>query len=297
MTGAEKGFLLLSSCLGDPERVPLTAAQLRTLAQRVRQREQSYTGGDLTLQHLMALGFGREMSSRILLLLNQEPLLKRYLDRAQQMDCIPVSRPDIRFPQKLRRRLGLDCPGVLWTKGDLSFLEKPMIALVGSRDILPDNQSFAREVGRQAALQGYILVSGNARGADRAAQNACLDADGQVISVIADDLSGVQPRRNVLYISLEDFDAPFSAQRALSRNRVIHAMAEKTFVAQCSAGKGGTWDGSLKNLKGNWSPLFCFDDGSEGIRQLICMGAEPVTAELLDNLPKLRSKFVSFLDQ
>ena len=36
MTGAERGFLLFSSHLGNPERKPLTTAQLRTLADRMR---------------------------------------------------------------------------------------------------------------------------------------------------------------------------------------------------------------------------------------------------------------------
>ena len=37
-----------------------------------------------------------------------------------------------------------------------------------------ENRTFAEEVGRQAALQGLTLVSGNARGADRAAQESCV---------------------------------------------------------------------------------------------------------------------------
>ena len=36
MRPAERGFLLLSSHLGDPERKPLTLSQLRTLTERMR---------------------------------------------------------------------------------------------------------------------------------------------------------------------------------------------------------------------------------------------------------------------
>jgi DegV family protein with EDD domain len=59
----------------------------------------------------------------------------------------------------------------------LEILKSPGISLVGSRDLNPINEEFAREAGKQAALQSYTLVSGNARGADKTAQNACLAAD------------------------------------------------------------------------------------------------------------------------
>ena len=41
MTGAEKGFLLLTSHLGDPARPVLTTAQFRTLAVRAGQMQMS----------------------------------------------------------------------------------------------------------------------------------------------------------------------------------------------------------------------------------------------------------------
>ena len=169
-----------------------------------------------------------------------------------------------------------------------------MIGLVGSRDLMQKNREFAAEAGRQAALQGYVLVSGNARGADQTAQNSCLKAGGQVISVVADDLSAHHNRENVLYLSLDEYDSPFSAQRALSRNRVIHALGKATLVAQCSYKTGGTWDGSAKNLMGNWSPLFCFDDGSPAIEQLSQMGASKISKAQLENLDDLEPETTSF---
>ena len=88
------------------------------------------------------------------------------------------------------------------------------------------------------------------------------------------------------------FEFGFSAQRALSRNRFIHAMGEKTLVAQTSFGKGGTWNGSLDNLQHEYSPLFVFDDGSEGARALCARGATPVQA--LTSLQALTPAQLSF---
>ena len=113
----------------------------------------------------------------------------------------------------------------------------------------------------------------DARGADRTAQEACLAAGGRVISIVADELSKQARRRNLLYLSEDDFDGAFSTQRALSRNRCIHALGRMVFVAQSDFGHGGTWDGTVKNLRFGWSPVACFRDGSQAARQLEQMGA------------------------
>lgn len=287
MNAREAGFLLLSSALGDPARKPLTTAQLRVLTARAAAMERPLAERDLTAPDLAAMGYGPDEAGRILRLLEDDGLLRRYLRRAKQADCVALTRVSRGYPGVLRRRLGLDSPGVLWAKGDLSLLEKPKISLVGSRDIAPENAEFAAEAGRQAARQGYVLVSGNARGADRIAQKACLGAGGQVISVVADELMKQERRENVLYLSEEGFDSPFTSVRALSRNRVIHALGEKVLVAQCTLGTGGTWSGTVRNLKEGWSPVFCFDDGSEGTRQLTQLGACGTDLGSLENLAEL----------
>lgn len=273
MRGPERGFLLLSSRLGDPERKPLTTAQLRVLADRSWKLDLPAFQRELEEKDLLALGYGQNMAQKILGLLSQEDVLEHYLTRGKRAGCVPLTRVSQGYPLQLRRRLGLESPGVLWAKGDLSILEGKKLAVVGSRDLNPQNRSFAEEAGRQAALQGYTLVSGNARGADRCAQESCLLHGGRVISVVADELARHSQRKNVLYLSEEDFDCDFSAQRALSRNRVIHALGDKTVVCQSSLGMGGTWDGTVKNLFHGWSDVFCYDDGSDAACRLEQMGA------------------------
>ena len=293
MTGAEMGFLLLSSQLGNPDRKVLTTAQLRVLGQRVRQLQVDDPNRDLTQRDLQALGYGEDMARRILALLDETELLEHYCMRSIKADCTYLSRICAAYPEALRQKLGDDSPGVLWAKGDLSLLTRPKVALVGSRELLPENREFAKEVGRQAALQGYVLVSGNARGADKAAQDACLAAGGQVISVVADKLESHSIRPNVLYLSEDGFDCDFSAQRAISRNRVIHALGGKTYVAQCGYQTGGTWDGSVKNLRFGWSAVYCFEDGSPAQSLLQEMGANAVTMEELSNISDLNNRNIS----
>ena len=273
MTGAERGFLLLTSHLGNPERPVLTTAQFRMLTDRVVHGETPREERELTVSDLIQFGYGRDMAARIVRLLSEEDLLHHYLHRGHRLDCVPVTRVTEAYPLILRQRLGLDSPGTLWGKGNLSLLNTPAISLVGSRELCPENHRFAEAVGRYAAKQGLTLVSGNARGADRAAQEACLAAGGKVISIVADELWKHSAREAVLYLSEEDYDSPFSAQRALSRNRCIHSLGRMVFVAQSDLQKGGTWDGTAKNLHFGWSPVACFRDGSEASLELEQLGA------------------------
>lgn len=297
MTPREEGFLLLTSQLGDPNRRVLSAAQVRVLAERVRAAACIPENRELEDRDLMGMGYSREMAERILGLLNDTVLLKHYLRRGERACCQVHSRISEAYPVTVHNRLGAEAPGCLWTKGDLSLLSRPAVALVGSRDIGEQNLAFAREVGRQAARQGFVLISGNARGADRAAQESCLASGGDVIAVVADELERHTPCGHILYLSEDGFDLPFSAQRALSRNRLIHCMGLRTFVAQSSCQHGGTWDGTVKNLRFGWSPVYIFEDGSPAAALLQEMGAEGVELVQLHDIASLPIRFFGLFDQ
>lgn len=297
MNGRERGFLLLSSHLGDPDRKPLTIPQLRELAKRMQGRKTPKEDREVTSGDLVQLGYDSVQAQRIVSLLEEEEILDYYLRKGTAQDCMPLSRVSEEYPLILRRRLGLDSPGVLWVKGDRNLLNEPTIALVGSRNLREENRCFAEEAGRQAALQGYTLVSGNARGADKTAQESCLEAGGKVICVVADELTRHPQRKNMLYISEDGFAEPFSAQRALSRNRVIHALGLKTLVAQSSMKTGGTWDGTVRNLRFGYSPVFCYEDGSEAVGMLTAMGAVPIGIEQLQDFYELENGQKNIFDR
>lgn len=295
MTAGEQGFLLLTGYLGDPERKPLTIPQFRLLTQRVRAMEKPKEDRELTQADLVRLGYDHSFADRVITLLSHTEQLRWYVEKGVRHECNPITRISAGYPAQLRKRLGLDAPGALWAKGDLSLLERPAVALVGSRDLLDENHKFAQQLGAEAARQGYVLVSGHARGADRTAQESCLEHGGQVISVVADQLEKYPTQNNVLYISEEGYDLAFSAQRALQRNRIIHSLGCKTFVAQCALGKGGTWDGTRKNLLSGWSPVFCFRDGSRASAELQQMGAVLVDKDQLCNIAFLQPTEQSFI--
>lgn len=293
MTPREEGFLLLAGFLGDPERKPLTVARFRELAKKARLMEKPAQQRELTLQDLQNIGCSAQESAQILRLFSQQEQLQWYLQEGKGRGCTPITRIGERYPDRLRKCLGLEAPVSLWYKGNVALLEKPKVALVGSRDLREENLYFAQQVGVQCAKQGYALVSGHARGADQTAEKACLQNGGQVISVVADALMSHKAGENMLFLAEDGFDIAFTSYRALSRNRIIHTLAEKTIVAQCTHQKGGTWDGTVKNLRHGWSPVFCFRDGSPASRELKDMGALLIDTDTLQDLSKLQAPAIS----
>ena len=272
----------------------LSLAQARELSRRARAagigEEDPFR--DVTVKDVRRLGYSEYEAGHIVSLLSRERQLDGYLLAAEKADVAVITRLDAQFPQRLREQLGARCPAALFCRGDLRLLQRPCISVVGSRHLAQPGAQFAAQAGRLAAREGFTLCSGDAMGADRTAQEACLRGGGSVLIFPATELVYCPARENVLYAAEGGFELGFSAQRALGRNRFIHAMGEKTLVAQTSFGKGGTWNGSLDNLQHEYSPLFVFDDGSEGARALCARGATPVQA--LTSLQALTPAQLSF---
>lgn len=290
MRPAEEGLLLLCCALGQTDVHPLTPSQYSALAERVA-RMDGRADSEVTAELLRAIGC--ENSEQILSLLDRTERLHAYL--AAQPDITVLTRISEHFPQRLRL-LGKHCPPALFCKGDLSILSMPCVALAGSRAIHPTNRAFAARVGRMAAAEGYALVAGNAAGADAAAQEACLLSGGCVIAVLPDALTQVRAHENVLYCCDEGYDCTFSAARALRRNHIIHALGEKSFIAQCAAGKGGSWSGASQCLRRTGAEVYVFDDGSDGAQALLALGATGVGRNLRC-LRALRPKQLSIFDE
>ena len=269
-------MLLLCSTLGDGDCRPLSCAQLRTLSERARALG---SGGadpqrELTARDLLRLGYGPEEAAHIGRLLARGQALRAYLAAGERQGIRPLTRLSTGFPARLRAVLGDRCPPVLYCRGAQALLDSPCISVVGSRQPNARTLEFARRIGTLAAREGFTLCSGGAGGVDTAAEEACLHAGGCVIVFPAGRLTACHPAERVLYLAETGYDIPFSAPRALARNRLIHAMGLRTYAAQPRLRTGGTWRGCAENLRNHDSPLVVFADGSEAAAALAALGAE-----------------------
>jgi len=172
--------------------------------------------------------------------------------------------------------------------GNVALLNEPAIGICGSRDADEQAIELARRFGEMAADSGLVVVSGNARGVDDAAQLGALAAGGRVVSVLAEGLAGWRPRaryRDLItgtnYLALSEFpdDAKWQAWRAMQRNGTIVRLSRALVVVQ-SGEKGGTWEAGIECLR-QGKPLLVVQrqehPETEGNALLVRKGGVPVS--------------------
>ena len=89
-----------------------------------------------------------------------------------------------------------DAPPLLFVAGDPSILEKPQLAMVGSRRASRPGMDTAAAFSRSLASAGFVITSGLALGIDGAAHQAALEVGGQTIGVLGTGLEKFYPQRH-----------------------------------------------------------------------------------------------------
>lgn len=156
-----------------------------------------------------------------------------------------VTLVDAGYPSCLKQLK--DPPWVLFYKGDITLLEKPMVTIVGSRNV----STYGAEVTGYIAdrlKDRYCIVSGLARGVDAIAHRHALQG-GKTIAVIGHGTKYVYPAENAwLYSEIEEkglilsefpYATPISRYHFPVRNRILAALGQKLFVTQARL-KSGT---------------------------------------------------------
>jgi DNA processing protein len=112
-------------------------------------------------------------------------------ERAAALGLTPVSLTDAAYPAALAAIA--DPPLVLWTRGVTNVLERPAVAMVGSRAASPYALAVAERLARDLAARGITIVSGLARGVDSAAHRGALAAGGTTIAVLGSGADVIYP--------------------------------------------------------------------------------------------------------
>jgi len=89
-----------------------------------------------------------------------------------------------------------DPPTVLYARGNLDALDKPRIAIVGTRRPSVYGLRMAEESGAELGERDLCVVSGLARGVDAAAHSGCLEKDGTAIAVLGCGIDIIYPREH-----------------------------------------------------------------------------------------------------
>ncbi len=85
-------------------------------------------------------------------------------------------------------------PSLLWLKGTLTDLNRPCVAIVGTRRASAYGRRTAHRLAFELASEGVVVVSGLAYGIDAAAHEGALDAGGKTIAVLGSGVEEIYPR-------------------------------------------------------------------------------------------------------
>lgn len=181
-----------------------------------------------------------------------------------------VTRADRHYPARLKAKLKAQAPVILFYAGDLNLAGKNGIAIVGSRAVDQAGLDFTAMLAECCAQNRLNVVSGAAKGVDITAMKSALEHSGTCLGVLSDSLSKkIREREARQYLFEERLlllsplhpNSGFTVANAMSRNKLIYALADYAVVISSDFGKGGTWAGATENIKYKYTPMLVRADG------------------------------------
>ncbi len=203
-----------------------------------------------------------------------------------------LKHDDPDFPEILRHIPSP--PRQLFWLGDppKSFLDKPRVAVVGSRQASSYGAQVTERLVSTLAKAGVVIVSGLSLGIDSIAHQASLKAGGLTIAVLPSGLDQIYPASHLALakqivesggclISEYPPGAEIYRSNFIARNRLISGLADILLITEAAKSSGTMHTAgfaleqgrSVMAVPGNINSL-----GSEGCNNLIKNGATPVTA-------------------
>jgi DNA processing protein len=212
-----------------------------------------------------------------------------YLERLRAGGIDWIARSDPRFPQRVRAIH--DPPPGLFVRGSAPLVvdSAPLVAIVGARACSGYGSAVARDLARDLAAAGVIVVSGLARGVDAAAHYGALER-GTTLAVLGCGIDRDYPRAHASLAAaianggwiVSEYPpgvepAPW---RFPARNRIVAGLAHAVVVVEARERSGAliTADLALDEgrevmaVPGEITSLL-----SHGTNALLRLGATPVT--------------------
>ena len=222
-------------------------------------------------------------------------------ENLQQPRCQFLYRTHPHYPHLLTAIH--DAPLTLYYTGDIGLLANPMIGVVGSRRCSEQGILACATLARQLSSFGVTIVSGLAKGIDRAAHIAGLSSLGSSVAVLGTGIDIIYPESNDdVFKALEEkglIISEFSpgtvpyAKNFPIRNRIISGLSRGVIIVEAAKRSGSLITARLALEQGR--DVFAIPGSSvgrysEGCHELIRNGAKPVfSAEdvILDLAPLL----------
>jgi len=208
-----------------------------------------------------------------------------------------VTLGDAAYPQALLTTA--DPPVLLYVKGRAELLNRPALAIVGSRNATPQGDANAQAFAAALARAGFAIVSGLALGIDAAAHRGALEAGGTTIAVIGTGADRIYPAQNAalaraiaangIIVSEFPLGTPPMPANFPRRNRIIAGLARGCLVVEAAERSGSLITARLCAEAGR--EVFAIPGSihaplAKGCHKLIKQGAKLVetAADILEEL-------------
>ena len=186
-------------------------------------------------------------------------------------DEVVISFKDSRYPEAFKN-MKKNKPLLLWFKGNLN-LEKS-IAVVGSRNIIPETGEIVDSFTKNASDNEFTIVSGLAKGVDERAHIAALNNNAKTVAILPSSLDNILPQSNRklafeilenggLLLSEYEPGSPKVPHKGnyIARNRLQAGLSDAVFVAQTDI-TGGTMS-TVKHTIDNQKKLIVYSSKND----------------------------------
>jgi len=211
---------------------------------------------------------------------------ERELDAARRVGARPVFTIEPGYPAALA---AVEVPPpLIYVRGRDELLNRPGVAVVGSRNASAAGLKLTRQMADALAAAGYVIVSGLARGIDAAAHRAALTTG--TIAVIAGGIDNVYPPEHTelqdaigergCLVSEQPPGFKPRAQDFPRRNRIISGLSLGVVIVEAAARSGTLVTARMAAEQGREVfavPGHPLDPRAEGTNRLIKGGATLVT--------------------
>lgn len=195
---------------------------------------------------LKGLGCRQDTIEKLMVMLDEFDEAKTEQRLAKEKIAL-ISITDPKYPLRLRN-IG-DPPVFLYAKGDMSILEQPCVALVGTRKMSAYGRRVTEDFTPEMSKAGVVTVSGLARGVDTLVAEETLRAGGKTVAVLGHGFVHVAPasRRKLAEeivekggLILSEFPLDYAGEiySFPARNRIIAGLSIATVVLEAPEGSG-----------------------------------------------------------
>jgi len=198
---------------------------------------------------------------------------------------------DAHYPIQLLNLLGRTAPPLIFARGNLDLLKYPALGISGSRQAREESLSAVLRLSQSVAAQGWVVVSGGARGVDTAAHLGCMEDGPGTIVVMPTGILKPNLRREIKKhfedgktLLLSEFPPEYgwTVGCAMQRNRLLAALSRVVALVEpgLRGGTGGTGRIALRI----GLPVFVLrlaTGVSSGEEDLMKAGARPLNPDQL----------------